>query len=67
MARDTEQIILEVSTKYYAEHYDEIMAKRNIDNQMEQECEVCKCQINTPNWSRHLKSKQHLDNLDGLN
>ena len=53
---------------YYAEHREEIRARKNeynkTYNQIELTCDVCECQVRKCNWSRHSKTQKHNDNLE---
>ena len=56
--------------RYAKEHKEEIQAKKKVYNkeynQREIECEVCKYKMKKGHWSKHIKTKLHLANVEKL-
>ena len=50
--------VKEQARNWSANHIEE----KKANNQIEIECETCKCKIKKPNWARHLRTAKHLQN-----
>ena len=55
--------VREYASKYERENPRDRREYMKEYNQREKECEICKCKMKIGHWSRHIKTKIHMENV----
>ena len=58
----------EKARRYREQHLEEERERKQVYmkewNQREKECEICKCKMKIGHWSRHIKTKNHVEMME---